>query len=90
MGTKDNLLGKGRLTVAARLASIFAAVVCSIATSVGGFLFNEVWTELKATRAERQMVAVALGEFRQRFADLDRRNDSQDRYIDALRDRMRP
>jgi len=89
-GLKDRLYGNGTLTVAARLSSVLAALVCTLVTTVGGFLFWEVWGELKATRAERQAVAVTLGRFDQRFAEIDRRNDVQDRYIDALRDRGRP
>ncbi len=85
--TKDNLLGNGTLTVAARIMSVVGVpVACGLLV----FLGNEIWSELKANRVERQAVAVALGELKQRFAEVDRRNDVQDRYIDALRDRGRP
>jgi hypothetical protein len=86
-GAKEQLLGNGTLTVAARLMS---AVGVPIATGLLIFMGNEVWAELKANRQERMTVAVTLGELKQRFAEVDRRNDVQDRYIDALRDRGRP
>jgi hypothetical protein len=83
-GTKEQLLGNGTLTVAARLMS---AVGVPIATGLLVFMGSEVWGELKANRVERQAIVVTLGKMEQRFAEVDRRNDQQDRYIDALRDR---
>ena len=84
---KEQLLGNGSLTVAARIMSV---VGVPVACGLLAFMGNEIWTELKANRIERQAVAVTIGELKQRFAEVDRRNDQQDRYIDALRDRQRP
>lgn len=84
MSAKEDLLGNGTLTVAARIMSVVGVpVACGLLVFMG----NEIWSELKANRAERQAIAVTLGEYRQRFAEIDRRNDAQDRYIDGLRDR---
>lgn len=84
MSAKDDLLGNGALTVAARIMSV---VGVPLAAALLGFLGTEIWTEVKANRVERMAVAVSIGEMKQRLADVDRRNDQQDRYIDALRDR---
>lgn len=86
-GAKEQLLGNGTLTVAARLMSV---VGVPIACTLLAFMGNEIWSEIKANRVERQAVAVTIGELKQRFAEVDRRNDQQDRYIDQLRDRGRP
>lgn len=84
--TKEQLLGNGTLTVAARIMSV---VGVPVACGLLAFMGNEIWGELKANRIERQAVAVTIGELKQRFAEVDRRNDQQDRYIDMLRDRGR-
>gem|GEM_PF-4552079 len=84
MSAKDNLLGNGTLTVAARVMSVLGV---PLAAALLGFLGTEIWAELKSNRAERQAIMVTLGQYQQRFADMDRRNDAQDRYIDQMRDR---
>lgn len=93
-GAKENLLGNGTLTVAARLMSVAGVPIAAFLFAVIGYFANllltDVREELKANRTERQAVATIVGEFKQRFAEVDRRNDQQDRYIDALRDRERP
>ena len=56
---KHQLLGNGSLTVAARIMSV---VGVPVACGLLAFMGNEIWTELKANRIERQTVAVTIGD----------------------------
>lgn len=91
MSTKENLLGNGTLTVAARLFSVIGVPLATLVVGAVGYFANlqltDIRHEIELNRQERQSIAVTLGEYKQRFAEIDRRNDQQDRYIDALRDR---
>lgn len=93
-GAQEQLLGNGKLTVAARLMSVAGVPLAACLLGIIGYFANlqlsDIRDELKANRNERQALATMVGEFKQRFAEVDRRNDQQDRYIDALRDRGRP
>ncbi len=83
-GTKENLLGNGTLTVAARIMS---TVGVPLAAVLLGFLGTEIWGELKAVRGERVEIARMIARIDQRLVEIDRRNDYQDAVLDRLRDR---
>lgn len=85
--TKENLLGNGTLTVAARVMSVLGVPV---ATALIVFMGNEIWAEMKANRIERQTILVKLGAYEEKFVEIARRNDQQDVMIDRLRERGRP
>ena len=87
MSAKENLLGNGTLTVAARIMS---TVGVPLAAVLLGFLGTEIWGELKAVRSERVEIARLIARIEQRLVDVDRRNDYQDAVIDRLRDAPRP
>ncbi len=84
MSTKENLLGNGTLTVAARIMS---TVGVPLAAVLLGFLGTEIWGELKAVRSERVELARLIARIEQRLVEVDRRNDYQDAVLDRLRDR---
>lgn len=94
MSTKENLLGNGTLTVAARLMSAFGVPVAAAALGIAGFfaalLLTDVRDEIKANRAERQAILIKLGAYDEKFIEIARRNDQQDVMIDRLRERGRP
>lgn len=83
-GRQEQLLGNGTLTVAARLMSVAGI---PLAAALLAFMANEIWTELKANRTERQAIMVTLGRYDQRFTEIDRRNEAQDTQLDRLRNR---
>ena len=85
MSAKENLLGNGTLTVAARIMS---TVGVPLAAVLLGFLGTEIWGELKAVRGERVEIARLIARIEQRLVEIDRRNDVQDAAIDRLRDRV--
>jgi hypothetical protein len=84
VSAKENLLGNGTLTVAARIMS---TVGVPLAALLLGFLGTEIWGELKAVRSERVEIARLIARIEQRLSDVDRRNDYQDAVLDRLRDR---
>lgn len=84
MSAKENLLGNGTLTVAARIMS---TVGVPLAAVLLGFLGTEIWGELKAVRSERVELARLIARIEQRLVEVDRRNDYQDAVLDRLRDR---
>lgn len=84
MSAKDQLLGNGTLTVAARVMSTVGVPVAAILL---GFLGTEIWGELKAVRDERVHLARVIARIEQRLSETDRRNDAQDQTIERLRDR---
>jgi hypothetical protein len=87
VNAKENLLGNGTLTVAARIMS---TVGVPLAAVLLGFLGTEIWGELKAVRGERVELARLIARIEQRLSDSDRRNDYQDAVLDRLRESQRP
>jgi hypothetical protein len=87
VSAKENLLGNGTLTVAARIMS---TVGVPLAAVLLGFLGTEIWGELKAVRSERVEIARLIARIEQRLVENDRRNDYQDAVLDRLRDAARP
>lgn len=86
MSAKESLLGNGTLTVISRL---MGAIGVPLSAIVLGFIWSELWSEVKANRVINQTILIRLGTYDEKFVELARRNDQQDAVIERLREAVR-
>lgn len=79
---EPKLLGNGKLTVAARISSVFGAAAVAVLIAVSPFVLKEIWSEFRAMRSDIGKLQLSSGVDTTKLGTIEKRLDGiEDRVV---------